>query len=233
MQSPSEVSLANGTAVTNRLPAQEEVKKDGGLVVIECQLTGITPMLQNAMSNETLLALWTKEKEAKNSERPDPRDYANGRIHRLEDGRACVPNPMLYASFKAAGVYVRLDGRRMLTSGKSSHLPSMLTILTEEIPIYLPGTDQPALWEVDMQRGSNHNAGKSVAVCIIRPRFDKWELRIDLEIDRHETSIERMREVVEKAGRRTGLGDFRPGTKGIFGQFCITRWNVKQIVETE
>lgn len=230
-ESRTEIVVANNNGAHNRLPAELQVNAAGGLVVVECTLTGITPMLQNALSRQTLGELWNPtSRPSKTAARPDPREYADGRIHRLEDGRPCVPNPMLYSAFKAAGVYIRLEGRKMVTTTKGSHLPSMMTLLTTEIPINLPGTDTPAPWEVDMQRGVNPNAGGGVAVCIVRPRFDRWELKVELEIDQKETSIERMRELVEKAGRRAGLGDFRPGRKGIYGQFAITNWAVKHEV---
>jgi hypothetical protein len=32
------------------------------------------------------------------------------------------------------------------------------------------------------------------------------------------------REIVDAAGKRIGLGDFRPATKGPFGKFVVTSW---------
>jgi hypothetical protein len=33
-----------------------------------------------------------------------------------------------------------------------------------------------------------------------------------------------LREIVDAAGSRIGLGDFRPATKGPFGRFVVTSW---------
>jgi hypothetical protein len=33
-----------------------------------------------------------------------------------------------------------------------------------------------------------------------------------------------MREIVDAAGKRVGLGDFRPACKGPFGKFVVVQW---------
>jgi hypothetical protein len=33
-----------------------------------------------------------------------------------------------------------------------------------------------------------------------------------------------VREIVDAAGKRIGLGDFRPSCKGPFGKFVVTQW---------
>ena len=36
--------------------------------------------------------------------------------------------------------------------------------------------------------------------------------------------IKLMREILDAAGKRIGLGDFRPARKGPFGKFTVTHW---------
>jgi hypothetical protein len=43
---------------------------------------------------------------------------------------------------------------------------------------------------------------------------------VDLEM----ISLRLFREIVDKAGKAIGLGDFRPDNKGPFGRFVVTRW---------
>jgi hypothetical protein len=126
---------------------------------------------------------------------------------------------------REAGKHVRLEGRKMVTTNEETRLPAILTLLTTELPIYHPGGTEPAGWCPDLQRGCG-NSGN--AVPIIRPRFDQWELRFEVEVNQKEAPVKLMRELVEKAGRRSGLGDFRPNRKGTFGQFVITLWEVKK-----
>lgn len=203
---------------------QHTANKNGGLQKVACTLTGIAPLLQNAMPHDVLLSLWTREKAAKTAERPDPREYAASRIHKLSDGRACVPPGMLYASLIAAGQFVRLDGKRQVSSAASTNLPGLMTLETFQIPILLPGSESEATWEVDIQQGRNPNGGE--AVCIIRPCFYQWEIHVELHIDRKTFPVETARTLVELAGRRAGIGDFRPNRKGIYGRFAITNWKL-------
>ena len=201
-----------------------ENNRNGGLVLVECSLTGMSPMLQNAMSQETLLSLWEGPtgKGSRNRERPSPRDHANDRVHKLADGRPCCPCPALYAALVNAGQYVRLDGKRQVSTLQKTILPGMLLIQDVELPLYVPGKDTPATWEVDVQQGRNPNGGE--AVCIVRPRFDAWELRCTLEIDTQEMPLKLAYSLVQIAGKRIGLFDFRPQRKGTFGRFHITQW---------
>jgi hypothetical protein len=37
-------------------------------------------------------------------------------------------------------------------------------------------------------------------------------------------SLVLMRDIVDAAGKRIGLGDFRPACKGPFGKFVVVKW---------
>jgi hypothetical protein len=37
-------------------------------------------------------------------------------------------------------------------------------------------------------------------------------------------TVKLLREIVDAAGKRIGLGDFRPACKGPFGRFCVVNW---------
>jgi hypothetical protein len=203
-------------------PVGPEKNEYGGLKRVEVTLTGITPLLQNSMSEEEILGLWARKKKSKNAARPQPREAAASKAYVLPDGTPHVPARVLWSCFVAAGAFVRLDGKRMVSNAKSTTLASMLVIEDAAIPIYVPGSKEYPKWEVDIQQGRNPNGGE--AVCIIRPRYDQWELRVTLEIDQSEMPLSMARELVEIAGKRCGLGDFRPQRKGTFGRFVINQW---------
>ena len=57
-----------------------------------------------------------------------------------------------------------------------------------------------------------------------RPRFDDWRLDLTLLIDCDLWSGAEVRELVETAGQRVGLGDFRPERGGPFGRFGVGTW---------
>jgi hypothetical protein len=222
------LEVSSMTTTTNNLARGAQnagevlVKENGGLVRVAVHLRGDTPLLMNAMSQEQLLDLWHKRKPSKTAARPDPREWADTRVYRLHDGRPCIPPKNLMASFIAAGKFIRLDGRRQVSTNDSTVLPGMLQIEDIHLPVFAPETENPARWEVDLQQGRNPNGGE--AVCIIRPRFDEWEVRCVLEIDQEEMPLPMAKRLVTLAGRRMGLGDGRPQRKLTFGRYSITLW---------
>lgn len=59
-----------------------------------------------------------------------------------------------------------------------------------------------------------------------RPRLNEWEITFSIEYDTALLSEEQLRRVVDDAGSRVGLLDFRPEKKGPFGRFMVTSWKV-------
>jgi len=57
-----------------------------------------------------------------------------------------------------------------------------------------------------------------------RPRIDPWELSFSLEYDDVLLKETEVRKIVDDAGLRVGLLDFRPECKGPFGRFTVTVW---------
>lgn len=187
---------------------------------ISVVLRGVSPLLMKRMTDEELLALHTKEKR-KFSAPVDPREAADRRVYKTQEGTPYIPTENLMACLIAAGMYIKLDGKRQMSTKQSTLLPAFLTI---ENP-YMPLVDEkgdPAQWEVDMRQGRNPNGGE--AVCIIRPRFDSWRLEAILEVDAKSLSENTIRQLVDIAGGRIGLGDFRPQRRGVFGKFRVDKW---------
>ena len=58
--------------------------------------------------------------------------------------------------------------------------------------------------------------------------FNDWALDITVELDTELINVKLFREIVDVAGKRIGLGDFRPDNKGPFGKFVVTAWAVKK-----
>lgn len=216
----SETLVNGGYGVETEQPA---VKSLGGLVRVRVHLQGVTPLLMNAMGQEQLLDLWGKKKPARTAARPEPREAAESKLHLLPDGRPCVPVRALYASFINAGQFVRLDGKRQISTEKKTILPGMLTLEDIELPILRPD-GKPPTWETDIQLGKNPNGGE--AVCLIRPRFDVWQLECTVEVDQETMPLKMARELIDLAGRRIGLLEFRPQRKGTFGRFVVSYWKV-------
>lgn len=61
-----------------------------------------------------------------------------------------------------------------------------------------------------------------------RPRLDQWECEFEIEYEDTLLTEKQMRKVVDDAGQRVGLLDFRPARKGPFGRFMVTFWKIKK-----
>ena len=57
-----------------------------------------------------------------------------------------------------------------------------------------------------------------------RPRLDEWQLTFILQWDGVLLKETEVRRIVDDAGQRVGLLDFRPERKGPFGRFMVTTW---------
>ena len=123
-----------------------------------------------------------------------------------------------------AGRQVKLTGKRSISTKDSSLLPSFLTI--EEF--FLPFTDQKVEWVTDKRRGKLPKDG--TAVCIVRPKFDKWGFSATFIINEDEAAEEKIRDLANRAGSAVGLGDFRPACRGPFGRFKVESWKSEKIV---
>jgi len=193
------------------------------LMRVEIVLKGKTPLLMNKMGEDELLALHTKEKKSKNAPRLEPRKEAERKLHQTHDGKPIIGADALFACLANAGVFIRLDQKRQLSTKTTTLLPAFLNIDEPYFVIETPG------WEVDLRQGRNPNGGE--AVCIIRPRFDNWKFKCHVTIDVSEIGENKIRELFDLAGMRIGLYEFRPQRRGTFGTFMVESW--KELASTD
>lgn len=57
-----------------------------------------------------------------------------------------------------------------------------------------------------------------------RPRLDTWQATLEIEYDPTLLKESQLRKVVDDAGSRVGLLDFRPERKGPYGRFTVVNW---------
>lgn len=192
-------------------------------------IKGLSPgLLQNKMGINELMSLRDKtRKVSKHASRPSLEDEAAMHVHLNADKQACIPKSMLMSCLIGAGKFIRLDQKRQLSTKDSSLLPGFLVLEGENYPLLMPGSKDESkwgfsTWKHDIQQGRNPNGGE--AVCIVRPLFEKWGISLTLLADLEQLPEDTYLKLFEYAGRRVGLGDFRPARKGTFGMFTLTRW---------
>lgn len=178
----------------------------------------------NRMDESTLEGLRTKIKKPKAANIGNtrtPREEAAPKVH-LHGDAPIIPGENLMSCLIAAGVFVRLDAKRQVSTGKATLLPGLMSLLDLVLPLYEPDTKKAAKWEPDIRLGRNPNGGE--AVCLCRPRFDTWSFHARIIIEENEIGENTIRDLWDKAGKRVGLGDFRPSRKGVFGRFVVEKW---------
>lgn len=207
----------------NSSSSHKSPKVTGGLVRIRATCTGLSALLQNRLSPETLEAIRTKAKAGKNAPRGTPREECGPKLHTTAEGAPAMPLVNVVASLTEAGRSVRLDGKKQMSTATSTVLFSFVIFGgSEMLPLTMRDGVTPSVWEADVRKGTNPNGGEAVAIC--RPRFDEWQFTMDFDVDTAEIGVDKIRELFDIAGSRVGLCDFRPACKGWFGRFSVTKW---------
>ena len=188
-----------------------------------CQ--GISPMLQNPMTDETLDELIYgsagKRKPPKND--VSIQDIATKRLCLGPNGEFGIPANYLFAALVDAGRHVIFDKKTKLSTRESSLVPSLLSIVPDLINEagdgFIPFQDQKVKWIADKRRGVL--AANGAAVAVVRPKFPTWAFDVTVEVNLDQVAIEKVQELFNAAGRFSGLGDFRPSKRGPFGRFNV------------
>ncbi len=179
-------------------------------------------MLQNPATEQLLNDLrlgnrpqkrtdWTVEEEA------------STKLYRSENGRMGVPMQNIMACIVLAGQHVK-SGKKNLSTAKSTTVFDFLDFV-EDFCVFQDCDEKGnVLWRPFLIKGNMDNKGSKTAVCITRPRIPSWSLTFTVRFDdKRGISDDTIAKLVETAGRKIGLCDFRPATKGRFGRFVIKK----------
>lgn len=185
--------------------------------------TGVSPILMDPMTDAVLEGLRTGVRPNILRDRPAV-DVAREKIYRQNGEKSSIglPAEMLFASLVAAGRNVK-NGKKQVSTVKTTTLPDFFSIQDYFLPfsnIKKKGKKDDS-WKVDKRRGRLNDG---TAICIVRPRFDKWEFEVTVEYDEKKADKSIIKALFANAGSAQGLGAFRPNCKGPFGRFRVTRW---------
>lgn len=190
-------------------------------VKVRCR--GVSPLLMDRMTDETLEELRTGVRAQKSKDRPK-RDVAREKIYRENGDGSTIgfPQECLFSCLVAAGRNVK-NGKKQISTAKTTTLPDFLTIREFFIPLTnINGKkDEEKYWEPDSRRGRLQDG---TAVCVVRPKFRNWEFEITIDYDEKKADKSVIRALFDNAGSAQGLGSFRPNCKGPFGRFEVVGW---------
>ena len=184
---------------------------------LDITISGITPMLMHKFSDtDQLRATEGTAVASANTERGTAYEQAQAGIYYDEGMNIIMPQPNLLRCFMEGGRYFKV-GKRQVTTQRESLIPACVDIVA--VAMKLVYTDP---WTVDTRPVRIPSTGGRILRH--RARFDDWHVSFSLTLDTEILGPTLLREVIDAAGKRVGLGDFRPACKGPFGRFVVTAW---------
>jgi hypothetical protein len=191
---------------------------------IKVTIEGVTPLICNRFHDAAQISASSGTSSATVGERGTPQEQAELKLYKSATSDALViPTPNLMSCITEGGKFFK-SGKSKVTTQKSSLIPACLEI--EGIEVLLKHKQR---WRVDGRPVRIPATGGRIIAY--RPIFDDWSLSMNLTLDTTLVSVKLLRECIDSAGVRIGLGDFRPDRKGPFGKFKVTLWKVEQLAK--
>ena len=181
---------------------------------VKVEITGVSPILMHRFSDEDRAQIQAGSSHA--TARPSPEEAAERAAYRLPPngslGNLYIPAENLLASLRRAAAYHKI-GRRSATTAICAGVfisPAALDFGTSDFE-----TDARSV-VIPSTKGR---------VMRFRPRLSSWKLKFIVEFDEKIIPNEQLvRAIVDDAGSKVGVGDFRPEKRGSFGRFMVSLW---------
>lgn len=186
------------------------------MLTIAVTIEGKTPLLLHRFTDQAQMDATNGTRSSVTGDPGSPKAQAEAALYTDDEGRVVIPQPNLFRAIIDAGKFFKA-GKSKVTTQKSSLIPACVEI--EELVIPIEHTEP---WTVHTRPVRIPSTGGRILRH--RPSFNDWRLSFTLNIDTEIIAPKLMREIVDAAGKRIGLGDFRPDCKGPFGKFVVVRW---------
>lgn len=188
---------------------------------IRIRIEGTTSLLCNRFTDEAQEQATSGNTLSTVGDRGTPKEIAEKKLYADLDGDPSIPQPNIFRCIIDAGKYFKA-GKSKVTTQKTSLIPSCV-----EIPGVSFKIQNKEPWTIDTRPVRIPSTGGRI-LCH-RPCFHDWALEFEVVLDTTVLGIKLLREILDKAGRAIGLGDFRPDCKGPFGKFKVTLWKVIEL----
>lgn len=184
--------------------------------LIEITIEGTTPLILNKFTDAAAARSTSGTTAAAIGDKGTPLEQAESKLYVGLDGTLMIPQPNLFRCLIDAGKFFK-NGKSKVTTQKSSLIPACVSVEGTEIPI-----EHKDPWVVDTRAVRIPSTGGRI-LCH-RPMFHDWRLSFSVTLDTSTMSAKFFREIVDKAGKAIGIGDFRPDCKGPYGKFVVAEW---------
>jgi hypothetical protein len=189
---------------------------------ISIRIDGITPLICNRFTDAAAESASNGSRgSSAGQDRGTPLDIAQSKLYIGNDGNPMIPQPNLLRCLVEGGRFTKI-GKSQVTTAKSSILYACVDVQGAEVPII---HQQP--WKVDTRAVRIPSTGGRILAH--RPMFDDWALEFVVDLDTSILGEKLLRQIIDDAGKRIGMGDFRPQCKGPYGRFVVNNWEVQKI----
>ena len=189
---------------------------------LSVKIEGVAPLLMHAFTDADQMAATSGSRgSSAAAERLDPVEQARQHLYvSASDGETIIiPQPMLFSAIIAAGKFHKV-GKSKITTMRTSLIPGCLFFEDTEFPLSHEG------WSVDTRAVRMPSTGGRIQRH--RPIFHTWSVSFSAALDTDEMSQRLLRQIVDDAGKKIGIGDFRPECKGPFGRFTVQQWHAEE-----
>ena len=188
--------------------------------IITVTIKGKSPLLINRFKEQSEVTEVIKKSGKKDY--GTPREQAEATAYcdlkGAKKGKLWIPSSWIVGSIMTVASDYKIPGSR-----KSVKSVAGGVIVPCDEKIYFKGNPSIKAIEID----SRPVVVQRARIMRHRARLEKWELTLSLEIDETILPVDSVHDILSDAGRRAGLGDFRPQRGGPFGRYQITNWKVK------
>lgn len=190
---------------------------------IQVTIQGIAPLLMNRFTEAAEVAVSGGTAVTFKGDKGTPREQAAPKRYADQDGNLYLPGTNIFAAIIAAGTFHKA-GKSKLTTLKTSLIPAGMLVDDLICPLHDADGQPLTEWEVDSRSVVIPSTGGRI-MCH-RPRVDEWRCTFTVDVDTSMFPPNLIRSVIDDAGKKIGLGDYRPARKGPFGRFVVVKWEV-------
>ena len=181
---------------------------------IEVKIKGRSPLIINRFKEESELQASVKKKTKKDY--GSPREQAESCAYfDKKTKKIWIPSTWVSGCLKTVASEYKLPGSR-----KSAKSVIGGAVFPTEEKMYF----SKLLKLKDIEIDSRPVVIQSARIMRHRARLEEWEVTTVIEIDDSILPSEDVHSMLNDAGSRAGMGDFRPQKFGPFGRFKITQW---------
>lgn len=177
---------------------------------VKIAIKGVTPLLQNRFIQADIEGSSELRTGA-----PKEKDFKDKLYIDSATKKIYQPASHIFGALVNAGKNLKIRGAGKRTYSKI--FGSSLNVIPEYIihknSNYIPFTIT-----------ANNPNKKGNKMIVTRPMFPNWELSFEIQILDDAIPISVLKEALDYAGRYVGIGDWRPDTKGKYGQFIVTEF---------